>query len=110
MSGRRFALILVRNERSAHASAAELGRLTGELAAWVAALRRWRLLVTAGAAAEGDQGAVRGCLIVAASDALSARSLADSCSAAAGHRVTVLQLDAVAAAVPVPPAAGRSAA
>ncbi len=103
MTGRRFALVLARNERPAHASAAELGRLTGELAAWVSALRRWRLLVMAGPAAEDDAGPVRGLLVVAASDARSARTLADSCSAAAGHRVTVLELDAPHAAAPVPP-------
>jgi hypothetical protein len=107
VTGRRFALILARNERPARASAAELGRRTGELAVWVAALRRWRLLVMAGPAAEGDVGPVRGLLVVAASDVRSARALADSCSAAAGHRVTVLELDAPSAAGPVPPAGVR---
>jgi hypothetical protein len=85
----RFLLVLSR-EAVPDASAADLGALTGRLALWVAALRRWRLLVAVAVAPAADAGRVRGCLVVTASDLAAARRLARSCPAGEGSLVTVL--------------------
>ena len=59
----RYVLVLTR-DAVPDLSAAAIGALTGRLALWVAALRRWRLLLAA-APATGP-GHVRGCLLVSA--------------------------------------------
>jgi hypothetical protein len=85
MSMPQYLLVLTRDDRIPVPSAAAVGALTGRLAVWVAALRRWRLLQ---AVAVGGSGAVRGCLLVTATDLRAARRLAASCPAP----VTVLPI------------------
>ena len=86
----RFVLVLTR-DAVPDLSAAAIGALTGRLALWVAALRRWRLLLAA-APATGP-GHVRGCLLVSATDLPAARRLAASCPAGAGTAITVLPVE-----------------
>jgi hypothetical protein len=75
----RYLLVLTR-EPLPPLSAAALGALTGRLAGWVAALRRWRLL---SAVAVGAHGPVRGGVLVTATDLAAAQRLAASCPLAA---------------------------
>jgi hypothetical protein len=79
MSTPRYLLVLIRDDRTPTLSAAALGIMTGRLVAWVAALRRWRLLHAV--AVGGDSGPVRACVLVTATDLAAARGLAASCPA-----------------------------
>jgi len=71
----RYLLVLPRDAPVA-LSAEALGALTGRLACWVAALRRWRLLC---GVALGSGGPVRGAVLVTATDLAAAHRLAASC-------------------------------
>jgi hypothetical protein len=70
-----YLLVLTRYPPSAP-SAEALGALTGSLAGWVSALRRWRLLA---GVALGAGGPVRGGVVVTATNLDAARQLAASC-------------------------------
>ncbi len=85
-------LLVLSREAVPDASAAALGASTGRLASWVAALRRWRLLVAVAATAEVPPGGdrIRGGLLVSATDLGAAYRLARSCPAGDGLVVTVL--------------------
>jgi hypothetical protein len=106
MTASRYLLVLTR-ESVPEVSAAVLGAWTGRLASWVAALRRWRLLVAVaapepspepalGGALEPAPGAtrvadpVRGGLLVYASDLSAAYQLARSCPVTDGLVIDVL--------------------
>lgn len=71
----RYLLVLTRSA-APQLSAEALGALTGRLAGWVAALRRWRLL---SGVAVGTGGPVRGAVVVTATDLDAAGRLAASC-------------------------------
>jgi len=75
----RYLLVLTRSASPA-LSAEALGALTGRLAGWVGALRRWRLL---SGVAVGADGVVRGAVVVTATDLAAAHGLAASCPVAA---------------------------
>jgi hypothetical protein len=90
MSTPRFLLVVTRAEPVGDLSAAAVGALTGRLVVWVAALRRWRLLHAVAIDMAPDPGAVRGCLLVTASDLAAAYGLAASCPLGAGGAIAVL--------------------
>jgi hypothetical protein len=71
----RYLLLWIRQARPT-LSAGALGGLTGRLAGWVAALRRWRLL---SGVVVGTDGPVSGGVLVTATDLDAARRLAASC-------------------------------
>jgi hypothetical protein len=70
----RYLLLWMRQARPP-LSAEALGGLTGRLAGWVAALRRWRLL----SGVVGADGPISGGVLVTATDLDAARRLAASC-------------------------------
>jgi hypothetical protein len=96
----RYLFVLTRDGPGPEVSAAAVGVLTGVLAGWVAALRRWQLL--AGVAVDQVPAqlpaarSVRGCLLVAAGDLPAARRVAASCPVGCGT-VLVLPLGEVPA-------------
>lgn len=71
----RYLLVLTRPAQPV-LSAEALGALTGRLAGWVNALRRWRLL---SGVAVGTGGPVHGAVVVTATDLAAAHGLAASC-------------------------------
>jgi hypothetical protein len=75
----RYLLVLTRDGSERGLSAARLGALTGRLADWVAALRRWRLLSSVAIGAVPQDGPVRGGVLVRATDLDAAQRLAASC-------------------------------
>jgi hypothetical protein len=90
MSTSDYLIVVTRDPAAARLSAAALGAMAGDLAAWVAMLRRWRLLRAVAVDEDATGGRVRGCLLVSASDAPAALRLAASCPVGAGGTVTVL--------------------
>lgn len=85
-----YLLVVTRDHAAAQLSAATLGGMAGDLAVWVAVLRRWRLLRAVAVDDDATGGQVRGCLLVSASDAPAALRLAASCPVGAGGTVTAL--------------------
>lgn len=90
MSTRGYLLVLTRDRAVADLSAAALGAMAGDLALWVATLRRWRLLRAVAIDDDATRGRVRGGLLIAAPDARAAARLAASCPIGAGGAVAVL--------------------
>jgi hypothetical protein len=70
-----YVLLWIRQARPT-LSAEGLGGLTGRLAGWVVALRRWRLL---SGVVVGSDGPISGGVVVTATDLDAARRLAASC-------------------------------
>jgi hypothetical protein len=97
MSTSDYLIVVTRDNAAAQLSAATLGAMAGDLAVWVAVLRRWRLLRAVAVDDDGTAGRVRGCLLVSASDAPAALRLAASCPVGAGGTVTVLAVHDVEA-------------
>ena len=90
MSTSDYLLVVTRDHATARLAPAALGAMAGDLAAWVAVLRRWRLLRAVAVDDDTTGGRVRACLLVSASDAPAALRLAASCPVGAGGAVTVL--------------------
>jgi hypothetical protein len=90
MSTSDYLIVVTRDRATARLSAAALGAMAGDLAAWIAVLRRWRLLRAVAVDEDVTGGRVRGCLLVSASDRSAALRLAASCPVGAGGTVTVL--------------------
>ena len=90
MTASTFLLVISRIGPTGDLTAGAVGSAVGRLTLWVAALRRWQLLLAAATDPEPDAGSVRGCLLVAATDLAAARALAFSCPLGAHATITVL--------------------
>jgi hypothetical protein len=91
-----FLLVISRPDPVGEVAAGAVGRAVGCLVLWVAALRRWQLLVAVAAAPGRGSAPVRACLLVSASDAKAVWALAASCPLPVGGEITVLPVCEVA--------------